>query len=386
MDTSYLRLVVVCVLGGFALACSDDAHVEQGAVDSGVGDPSRVPVPGEGLPGFLPPDSDEPCELNTKFEGDDSCIAPPKQGEGIQIHVGPKNYDDEEEVKPFLLAPGKEVTECYYTKTTNTDNEYYFPRKFRMRPGSHHLITNFIMEEQPEGWGPCTREGFGGSFNGAEKAKVDMPTSAADPAVKGYGKILPRNTYLKIELHHINTTEKPILREAWINVYWKPKAEIKTWVQDMFVLGGLSVAVPPGARQIYHNKCVMEGEAEIIDIYGHFHAHTTRFSAWRTRGEERLDFYEVYDWHDTPTFQYDRVTENPTPDPELLRAGGHSGVLDLKAGDVIEWECEVDNTSEVTLRYSNELETGEMCNLFGTYHGHGKTLTTCRDFGKVTNL
>ena len=35
------------------------------------------------------------------------------------------------------------------------------------------------------------------------------------------------------------------------------------------------------------------------------------------------------------------------------------------AGDALDWECEVNNTSDVALRYTNEVETGEMCNIWG---------------------
>jgi hypothetical protein len=97
-------------------------------------------------------------------------------------------------------------------------------------------------------------------------------------------------------------------------------------------------------------------------------------------------FYEVYDWHDTATLAYDTVTDNPSPDPKTLTPGGMSGIVDVKDGDVLEWECEIHNTTDVTLRYRNELNTGEMCNLFGTYTGNSAAQLMCRDYGQITNL
>jgi hypothetical protein len=41
--------------------------------------------------------------------------------------------------------------------------------------------------------------------------------------------------------------------------------------------------------------------------------------------------------------------------------------LNLAPGDRIEWECEVVNDSNVTLRFGDAVHTGEMCNMFGYY-------------------
>ena len=52
-------------------------------------------------------------------------------------------------------------------------------------------------------------------------------------------------------------------------------------------------------------------------------------------------------------------------------AGGHSGVLEFEPGDRLGWECEVVNDSDVTLRFSDEAITGEMCNVFGEFTRKG---------------
>jgi len=35
---------------------------------------------------------------------------------GIQVHVGPTNYDDEKRCKPFLLDPGQEISMGYFIR------------------------------------------------------------------------------------------------------------------------------------------------------------------------------------------------------------------------------------------------------------------------------
>jgi hypothetical protein len=42
-----------------------------------------------------------------------------------------------------------------------------------------------------------------------------------------------------------------------------------------------------------------------------------------------------------------------------------SGRIDVKAGDVLEWECHIINDGAVPLTYSNSVNEGEMCNIFG---------------------
>src|SRR5689334_21722050 len=40
----------------------------------------------------------DPCNLHSGFAGDEYCIFPPPEGKGIQIHFGPKNYTDQDEL------------------------------------------------------------------------------------------------------------------------------------------------------------------------------------------------------------------------------------------------------------------------------------------------
>jgi hypothetical protein len=57
---------------------------------------------------------------------------------------------------------------------------------------------------------------------------------------------------------------------------------------------------------------------------------------------------------------YSTVT-NKAPDPATGGEGGWNGILDLMTGDKIEWTCDVNNTTDGTLRFTNNTYTGEMC-------------------------
>jgi len=52
----------------------------------------------------------------------------------------------------------------------------------------------------------------------------------------------------------------------------------------------------------------------------------------------------------------------------------------MKPGERVEWECEVDNTTNAALRFENAVYTAEMCNLFGTYAPSMGDAWNCTNF------
>ena len=60
--------------------------------------------------------------------------------------------------------------------------------------------------------------------------------------------------------------------------------------------------------------------------------------------------------------------KNPVPEPTSRTGGASSGVLNMKPGDKIDWECEVTNDDQPNpITFANAVYTGEMCNVFGLY-------------------
>jgi hypothetical protein len=170
-----------------------------------------------------------------------------------------------------------------------------------------------------------------------------------------------------IQLHYINTGTEPVLREAWVNVVYTDPADVKTLMEPIFFLAGVAMNIAPNTEKIIKGTGYASKDLRVIGATGHFHAHTVRFSAWHVTGGQRNLIVEDYDWHEPSNFQFDSVHMNPAPDPVKKTAGGWSGILNVKQGERIEWECHVINDSNVTLTFSNEVYTGEMCNLFGFY-------------------
>ena len=81
----------------------------------------------------------------------------------------------------------------------------------------------------------------------------------------------------------------------------------------------------------------------------------------RIRGTKRDVIYDANKWDDPLLLEFSSTVTNRAPDPANGTEGGWSGILDLMAGDKIEWTCDVNNTTDGTLRFTNNTFTGEMC-------------------------
>jgi hypothetical protein len=315
------------------------------------------------------------------YDGDQNCIAAPGPGKGIQLHAGPSNYDDTAEVAKFLIQPGEEKVECFTMESPNDTDFTYIQQQNRMRPGSHHMIIRLVDENTPLGWGACA--GFlnnKGGIPGSQTQIRDIPGKDIAPENEGLGRTLPANSKVQFEFHFVNNrpgNSTPLLREAWVNLLYKDPATITQPISTVSMIGGLGMDVPPRSQQTLYNKCTVAADVRIFDLFGHFHANTERFTAWRHRDGKTDLLYESFNWEEPADLTFDTVNKNPTPDAGQRRDGGWNGPLDFKANDVIEWECQVNNKTDGNLKFANEAYTAEMCILFGGYIGPRNAGLTC---------
>lgn len=340
----------------------------------GTGDARFPDACSERRPSWSKPchDNPDPCNLKSGYPGDEYCLLPPPEGKGIQIHFGPKNYKDMAEVSKYLLQPGEEFNSYGVVNVPDvagqTGNRYFQYMKVSMRPGSHHLINNLISGKPTEGFvagrGGCDGASMG-SFPGTQNLITESPPQGVPaPENEGLGRTLPANVSICQNYHRYNTTEKVALSEIWYNIWWIPESEIKEKTSSVTV-NGLITSIPPGAKQTITATATAGGDGRFVTLFGHRHAHTERFAAWLN---DQL-IYDSWDWVESRVFNYDSITMNPAPNPAMKIDGAASGMLPFKRGDKIKIECQINNTSDVTLRFANELLTGEMCILFGATVG-----------------
>lgn len=306
------------------------------------------------------PTSNE-CGLNTKWLGDELCIKPPPPDKGFQIHIGPSNYDNPE--PQYVLEPNQETNMSFPATSGNDKDVYYYWRQYRMRPGSHHMIVTATSGGGGVGMG----FGVGKRLGGSQNHSRDNPENGViPPENQDVGIPLSAKTPISINLHYINLTDKPLIQEGWVNFWYKDSSTVKETALEMYSMGGLQMAIQPGEHTVLGPySCAINTPGRLLSMYGHRHANALRFSTWRVRGGQRTQIYEDYDWTDPTVLEFNTAVTNRPPDPASKTGGGWSGVLDLQAGDTLEWECEVDNTTNGVLRFTNETVAGEMCILIG---------------------
>jgi hypothetical protein len=324
------------------------------------------------------PDLRGSCDIHSNYPDDFACVPPPAKGEGFQIHVGPSNYDDPEEVAKFILHPGEERSQCFTFRTPNEEPVYYQTALLSGRSGTHHIINTMYDTELEEGsFGPC---GAGGDAGGMEDSlgslpgasKPYMPRLHVAPENEHIGRTIKARTFAQADMHYYNFTDHDIVREFWLNIYTVDGAKITSEAEQIRGMGGFGwnrTPIPAGHDEVYKYACPIKGEGRILSLLGHYHAHGKRFTASLTRasGGEPEKVFEMYDYLDPATFEYDSKTQNPTFSD--VAPGATTGMLDVHDGDTLAWECHIVNDSNVGLRYVNEVKTGEMCNLWGTSIG-----------------
>lgn len=304
--------------------------------------PAQMPA---GTPGKLAMDE---CGLKTKYPGDQYCINAPAADKGFQMHIGPANYDSPEPI--YVLQPGDEVTESFPVTSGNDKDVYYYWRQYRMRPGSHHLIVN------------AGGRRLGGSSNAA---KDNPEAGVIAPENEGVGMPLKARTALSNNLHYFNFTEKPVIKEVWVNFWYRDAALVKTPTIEIFSMLGMQIA--PGTHVNKHGSCAVTQAGRVLTVYGHVHAHNQRFSVWHTRGGNKRLVHEAYDWEHPNVSEFSSTVMNPAlgPDHAAKKDGGFSGVLDLMPGDQLDFECQILNNTNSTFLGANEAADDEMCIMVG---------------------
>jgi hypothetical protein len=312
------------------------------------------------------------CNLKTSYPDDEACIPPPPPGTGMQIHVGPTNYDDPAEVAQFLIHPGDELDECFTLHTPNDKPIHYQTFVLSGRKGTHHIINTMYSDKLDEGkFGRCSdaQTASVGTLPGASKPYMARGTVA--PEYAHVGRLVPAQTTFQADMHYYNFTNEDIIREFWLNIYFVDDAEITEEAQQIRGFGGLSwnsKPIQPGTDEVYKYSCPIKGDGYLLSLLGHYHAHGKRFTATIQRASGALDkVFEMYDYTDPATFEYNTVVDNPAFSD--ITAGAVSGRLAVHDGDSLLWECHIINDSDVALHYVNMVKTGEMCNIWGASVG-----------------
>ncbi len=325
------------------------------------------------------------CATNTGYAGDDTCIEAPPPSLGFQLHYGPNDHDDPDEVAKYLLDPGKEIVSCYDTKTSNAEDVYSTGYQIHMRPGSHHLILQTETKPVPDGFTACGSAAVGPSTLGG--SQVPIVDALTDPAPENQGLAIkiPARTQALFNFHIINTTGAPILAEAWANYLYTDEASVQGYRGSVFLAGGLGYRISPGEKKTFSYSCSPNAPSRILRLAAHMHEHASRMTAWKVSGDQRQKVLETFNWEEPGEVVFDSVHQNPPSNSAAGSTGGDvSGDLVIQPGEQLAWECEVANDTTSTLTFRNEVITGEMCVVTGSQVRDDDPMTPS-DFACVRN-
>jgi hypothetical protein len=338
----------------------------------------------------------------TKFPGDVYCVLPPPPDKGVQFGHHPQGEGNawhdivskgdmsgyENPPADWTLDPGGEEERNIVIKHTNTAGKYYRMNN-RMRGGSHHMIVSAIAN--PTGtnvWGPGGADGLfnGAGIPGAQRPDENTPQSRTIPEEDvGLYRSVDANIGVQYNMHHFNSTNGPILKEAWQNIWWTDDARTAVdGINGLPILQAVGTFANPGEIVDMHYSIAAPGPVRVLGLFGHRHAWTTNFSAWVERGGGEPEIvYQSFDWFDEPTFQYNSQVMNPVANSPARTDAAFTGILNLNPGDQLHFNCHIEYTdaraaaemSPVTpaangpLRFSNQAFNAEMCILFGASVG-----------------
>ena len=313
----------------------------------------------------------DPCGLKSGWPGDEYCLLPPKEGEGVQIHFGPKDFKDMSEVMKYMIKPGEEFDNSVAASIPLTKEMFFQRITVQMRPGSHHWISTVVDGKIPEQFYPdtgCSGATGIGSLGGGQNLIYDNPPGGIPaPENAGLGRSVPGNSSLCMNLHSYNFSDREQMREIWINIYFIDEAKVTQKAAPIAMVGGLGLNVAPHSKKDLTYTGTFTGDGRIIQMYGHRHAWTPHFAVWLR--DELI--YDSWSWQDSVTFNYDSISKNPPIMTDKKVDGAVSGIVDFKAGDELKFTCFIENNSDNTLGFSNQVYEGEMCNLWGSTVGAG---------------
>lgn len=252
------------------------------------------------------------------------------------------------------VPPGGEDTQCVQIRMTNTAPLSVVKLHNKLSAGSHHFIVTALNDPAAPEQALKRCQGFGGAVTGAPLAI----TQAHDDQVllpEGIGYSLKVGQVMHLEMHYINTTDRPLDISASSELFAAPAGAS---LQDAAVLlvGTADIAIAPhsmkeSAQKFLKLPAGMQG-VKFYAITGHTHRFGTQVqvSLASPSMSPLMELYapKSYDWEAPESKQL-------TPPVTVPQDGGFL----LK--------CAWNNTSDSQIGWG-ESALDEMCFFWGYYY------------------
>lgn len=256
----------------------------------------------------------------------------------------------------FTIQPGAEKYYCY---TAHMDADTAF-HSFSI--GSyktvHHMFFASTLAPEQEGlhecpvlfkttWLPLFTTGKGGTT-------LELP--------EGSGFKLKKGDQVVMQLHLLNTTDKPVTETVEVHANTLEAAEVK-YSAALYPFGTTVFSLPPKQPSTVSHDCVMDKDMDIFVMFPHMHR-LGREMAFQV-GKDEASLADVY------RGKYDFDAQELIPQ-----------AIPLHAGDYTRVTCSFDNTTDDTIGYGESTNT-EMC-FFATFIKDGQQLDgNCVDISGI---
>lgn len=263
-------------------------------------------------------------------------LAPPAHG--IQLHYGPADSDAPDSA--YVLAPGDETVRC---EVVVDSHPAYHVAAYETseRAGMHHLSLFTGTTGAVSPGDTCMLATTPLFLVQTRHERTEIAHGA--PELAGAALTVNAGSFV-IQAHAINTTEEPMVVEAWINLETVDSTPVPvTWLS---LSAGHTMAIAPHTKATLSATATDMNPGPVLQLVGHQHAHGTEQRAM-FRGRE---VYRNTNWAEPKVQWFSSVDAAPFTVP---------------AKGTLSWECDIDNTTDSTLRFANEVNTAEMCNLVG---------------------
>jgi Copper type II ascorbate-dependent monooxygenase, C-terminal domain len=205
-------------------------------------------------------------------------------GKGLQLHVPafpiPANYEREW----FMRLP-----------LGNTEKVYVTGYEVKMREGTHHFIAYPFSDEKAANNPPVGVMRDQNLPNGKLSFRSNMSsniflleTTAPDYKIDlpgGYAIPFEGGATLDFNSHYYNKTAKTRFGEIYMNVYTKPKSEIKGELDLLFMSNSELLKLPANQKTTVSYTEKVTEDMRLVFLTSHTHKHGEKFEIYGVGGE-----------------------------------------------------------------------------------------------------
>jgi hypothetical protein len=237
----------------------------------------------------------------------------------------------------LTVQPGQEIYKCQnfanpFGKAVDIDRF-----EAHMTPGAHHMIVFFVDNITNGGLEDCSGSEFHGNVFGAQvpDSVIDLPS--------GIGVAIPAKTGLRLQLHFVNATNKPL--PVSVTTQYHVASNI-TQHAGQLIFSNEDINVPPGstAPVAVTKSCAVPSDLSLLGASAHVHQHAVDFVA-ETNGTQLYHF-----------------AGGPEATPARF-----APPIPMAANQGITWTCSYVNDTGAPLVFGESAVTNEMC-VFGAIY------------------